>query len=72
MKYFNVWYECLDARDNFATQMKKGENVGFFSSGDIYDSMNSGTLDHNSFEDDDFMCDVDNVTQNDIGPKTEK
>jgi hypothetical protein len=34
--------------------------------------MNSDTLDHKSFEGDDFMCDVDNVTQNDIGPKTEK
>ena len=23
IKYFNVWYECLDARDDYAAQMKK-------------------------------------------------
>ena len=23
MNYFNVWYECLDARDDYAVQMKK-------------------------------------------------
>ena len=35
MKYFNVSYECLDARDDYAAQMKKGDNVGFFSNWDI-------------------------------------
>ena len=25
MKYFNVRYECLDARDDYAAQMKKAE-----------------------------------------------
>ena len=29
MKYFNVQYECLDARDDYAAQMKKGENIEF-------------------------------------------
>ncbi|KIM85533.1 hypothetical protein PILCRDRAFT_65747, partial [Piloderma croceum F 1598] len=72
MKYFNVRYECLDARDDYATQMKKGENVGIFSNWDIYDSLNSDTHDHDSFEGDDFACDIDNVIQNNIGPKTAK
>src|SRR6202041_2372033 len=72
MKYFNVRYECLDARDDYAAQMKKGENVGIFSNWDIYDSLNSDILDHNSFEGDDFVCDINLVDENNIGPKTEK
>ena len=55
MKYFNVQYECLDARDDYAAQMKKGENVGIFSNWDIYDSLNSDILDHKSFEGDVFI-----------------
>ena len=72
MKYFNVRYECLDARDDHAAQMKKGENVGIFSNWDVHDSMNSDILDHNSFEGDDFVCDINLVDENNIGPKTEK
>jgi hypothetical protein len=55
MKYFNVRYECLDARDDYAAQMKKGENVGIFSNWDVYDNLNSDILDHTSFEGDDFV-----------------
>ena len=69
MKYFNVRYECLDARDDYAAQMKKGENVGIFSNWDVYDNLNS---DHTSFEGDDFVCDINLVNENNIGPKTEK
>ena len=72
MKYFNVRYECLDARDDYAAQMKKGENAGIFSNWDVYDSLNSDILDHNSFEGDDFVCDINLVDENNIGPKTEK
>jgi hypothetical protein len=72
MKYFNVWYECLDARDDYAAQMRKGENVGIFSNWDVYDSLNSDILDYNSFEGDDFVCDINLVNENNIGPKTEK
>jgi hypothetical protein len=72
MKYFNVRYECLDARDDYAAQMKKGENIGIFSNWDIYDSLNSDILDHDSSEGDDFVFDIDNVIQDNIGPKTEK
>ena len=31
IKYLNVRDECLDARDDYAAQIKKGENVGNFS-----------------------------------------
>jgi len=72
MKYFNVRYECLDARDDYAARMKKGDNVGIFSNWDVYDSLNSDILDHDSFGGDDFACDIDNVIQDNIGPKTEK
>ena len=29
----NVRYECLDARDDYAAQMKKGDNIGIFPIG---------------------------------------
>src|SRR6202050_5110874 len=72
MKYFNVRYECLGARDDYSAQMKKGENIGIFSNWDIYDSLNYDFVDHNSFEGDDFTCDINIVNEYDIGPKTEK
>jgi len=72
MKYFNVRYECLDARDDYAAQMKKGDNVGIFSNWDIYDSIDSAPVDVNSFEGDDFTCDINILNKNDIGPKTAK
>ena len=72
MKYFNVRYECLDARDDYAAQIKKGENIGIFSNWDIYDGFNSDILGHDYFEGDDYACDTDNVIQDNIGPKTEK
>ena len=72
MKYFNVRYECLDARDDYAAQMKKGDNVGIFSNWDIYDNLDSDLVNYNSFEGDDFTCDVNMVNVDDIGPKTEK
>ncbi|KIM92271.1 hypothetical protein PILCRDRAFT_56974, partial [Piloderma croceum F 1598] len=72
MKYFNVQYECLDARDDYAAQMKKSENVGIFSNWDVYDNLNSDILDHTSIEGDDFVCDINLVNENNIGPKTEK
>ena len=72
MKYFNVRYECLDARDDYAAQMKKGDHVGIFSNWDIYDSLNSDYVDHNTFEGDDFACDINIVDEYMIGPKTEK
>ena len=34
--------------------------------------MNSDILNHDSFQGDDFSCDIDNVIQDNIGPKTEK
>jgi hypothetical protein len=54
MMLSNVQYECLNAKDDYAAQMKKGENVGFFSNWDIYDSLNSDLVNHNFFEGDDF------------------
>jgi hypothetical protein len=35
LKNHNVQYECLDARDDYAAQMKKDENIGIFSNWDI-------------------------------------
>jgi hypothetical protein len=58
----------LDARDDYAAQMKKGENVGIFSNWDIYDRLNSDLDDHNFFEGDDFACDTDIVNEDNIGP----
>jgi hypothetical protein len=62
----------LHARDDYAAQMKKGDNVGIFSNWDVYDSLNSDFLEQNSIEGDDFVCDTDLVNENNIGPKTEK
>jgi hypothetical protein len=72
MKYFNVRYECLDARDDYAAQMKKGDNVGIFFNWDIYDNLDSDFVDYNSFEGDDFTCDINMANVDDIGPKTEQ
>jgi len=73
LKYFNVCYECLDARDDYAAQMKKGENVGIFSKWDVYDSLNPSFHDQNRGEGDEFKCNVDVIdNDNNIGPKTEK
>src|SRR5882762_9268200 len=72
MKYFNVRYECLDARDDYAAQMKKGDNVGIFSNWDIYNNLDSDLVNHNSFEGGDFTCDINMVNVDDIGTKTEK
>src|ERR1700676_2788205 len=72
MKYFNVRDECLDARDDYAAQMKKGENIGIFSNWDVYNNLYSDIIDYNSYEDDDFAFDIDNVNQDNIGSKTEK
>ena len=72
MKYFNVRYECLDARDDYAAQMKKGENIGIFSNWDIYDNIDADPVDFNTLEGDDFTCDIDIVNEKFIGPRTEK
>src|ERR1700676_5209955 len=72
MKYFNVQYECLDARYDYAAQMKKGENIGIFSNWDVYNILAPDIVDDNSYEGDDFAFDIDNVNQDNIGPKTEK
>ena len=72
MKYFNVQYECLDARYDYAAQMKKGENIGIFSNWDVYNNLDPDIVDDNSYQGDDFAFDIDNVNQDNIGPKTEK
>ena len=72
MKYFNVQYECLDARDDYAAQMKKGENIGIFSNWDVYNNLDSDIINYNSYEGDDFSFDIDNVNHDNIGPKTER
>ena len=73
MKYFNVHYECFNARDNYTAQMKKGEYVGIFSNWDVYDNLNDSFHNQNRGEGDDFECNMD-VMDNDniIRPKTEK
>jgi hypothetical protein len=42
IKYFNLRYECLDARDDFSARRKSGENASIFpqwSSGDVLDDL---------------------------------
>jgi hypothetical protein len=72
MKYFNVWYECLDARDDYAAQMKKGESIGNFSNWDVYNNLDSDIMDHNSYEGGNLTFDIDNDNQDNMGPKNEK
>jgi hypothetical protein len=72
MKYFNVRYECLDARDDYAAQIKKGGNIGIFSNWDVYDNLDSDIIDYNSFEGDNFAFDIDNINHDITGAKTEK
>ena len=71
IKYLNVWYECLDARDDYAAQMNKGDNVRIFSNWDIYDDLDFDFVDYNSFKGDDFTCDINMANVDDIGLKTE-
>ena len=52
--------------------MQKGENIGIFSNWDVYDNLDSDAIDHNSYEGDDFLFDIDKIDQDNIGPKTEK
>ena len=62
----------MDARDDYGAQMKKGDNVGIFSNWDIYNNLDSDLVDYNSFEGDDFTCDINMANVDDIGPKIEK
>jgi hypothetical protein len=41
MKHFNVRYECLNVRDDYAAQIKKGENIGISSNWNVYDNLDS-------------------------------
>ena len=72
MKYFNVRYEYLDARDDYAAQMKKGENIGIFSNWDVYNNLDSDVMDYNSNKGDDFIFEINDINEDNIGPKTEK
>jgi hypothetical protein len=40
IKYFNLRYECLDARDDYSARRKKGENVSIFPQWSSDDLMN--------------------------------
>jgi hypothetical protein len=55
MKYFNVRYECLDARDDFAAQMKKGEHAGILSNWEVYEHFQTD-LDQSWVDGDDCEC----------------
>jgi hypothetical protein len=73
MKYFNVRYECLDARDDFAAQMKKGENIGIFSNWDVYENLQTDMSPQSLQEGDAFDCSEDPINDdNIIGPTTNK
>ena len=72
MKYFNVRYECLDARDDFAAQMKKGEYAGIFSNWDV-DEHFQVDLDQSLGNGDDFECNENSLYDtNQTGPLTDK
>jgi hypothetical protein len=73
MKYFNVRYECLDARDDYAAQLKKGENIGIFANWDIYDNFEPHDINHTVLDGDNFGCDENIIDDDDtIGPITNK
>ena len=72
MKYFNVRYECLDARDDFAAQMKKGEYAGIFSNWDVNEHFQVD-LDQSLGNGDDFECKKNSLYDtNQTGPLTDK
>jgi hypothetical protein len=63
MKYFNIKYECLDARDDYSAQMKKNDQIGFTSWIDNPDEMaHTGQLEG----DDDYDHKFEPETDQDI------
>jgi hypothetical protein len=74
MKYFNVRYECLDARDDYAAQMKKGQNIGIFGNWEVHDNFEQHDTDGDGLtEGDGFMCDANTMDDDElIGPVTSK
>jgi hypothetical protein len=73
MKYFNVRYECLDARDDFAAQMKKGEHIGIFSNWDIYENLEVDIVHQSLADGDNFDCNQDVIDDpHKTGPVTDK
>ena len=72
MKYFNLKYECLDARDDYAAQLKQGEGVGIFSvsDGDYEDNI-EGVYHSQGYGDGEFECEDDKIRiGRDIGQAT--
>ena len=72
MKYFNLKYECLDARDDYAAQLKQGEGVGIFSvsDGDYEDNI-EGVHHSQGYGDSEFECEDDKIRiGRDIGKAT--
>jgi hypothetical protein len=73
MKYFNLKYECLDARDDYAAQLKQGEGVGIFSVSDgDYEDNNEDVYHRQGYGDgNDFECEDDKIRiGRDIGKAT--
>ena len=65
MKYFNLKYECLDARDDYAVQLKKGKEQGliytFEDDEDDDDDENRGFHHKQDFDGDNFPFDDDEI-----------
>jgi len=71
MNYFNLRYECLDARDDFSAQLKKGKELNgiypHWLSGNTADDM--GEIDQDDFDDNvDFVQDIDSDGSFSVNP----
>ena len=61
MKNFNIKYECLDARDDYRSQLKKGKQDACF----IYDQ-HDNTIEHEIDDDDDDALNQDSQDSYDV------
>ena len=82
MKYFNLKHECLDAKDDYAAQLKKGEGEGIFSAFDGEFENDNDDFDYSQthidgddfeFEDDKIMIgrEIGKVTSSTINLRNE-
>ena len=62
MDYFNIRYECNDARDDYATQLKQNNATGLFSKWISTNEAND-LNDYDSEDDFDIFDDDNNITQ---------
>jgi hypothetical protein len=75
MKYFNLRYECLDARDDYAAQMKKNNSINLFHNWEQYNDLEIpiDVTEKIKHDGENFECEFDAIDDDNIvGPKTQK